>query len=291
VIVGKDNFGQRTSALHCRDCLSRKIVSRDRIAVSEIQWWPVTTARRNMPLRTFGLCVLLFVGPALQAQEQCNIEAKLLLSPTQTQAAIVSLDLKKETGGRVYFFDTSALDLLSHGLIIRLRQGADNDLTIKLRPPGGKKLSVASNVGETFNCEVDLIGDAMIPSYTVRRGYAATRLPETGTEISKLLDVGQEELLKQAQISIDWTRVKRIADIQSTSWQTKVQPGFDKLTLELWESPAARILELSAKAGPDAGPSTYKELQRLANTKGLVLNSTQKAKTSLALEMLTRAGH
>jgi hypothetical protein len=245
-----------------------------------------------MALRTLGLCVLLFLGLALQAQEQCNIEAKLLLSPTETQAAIASLDLKKETGGRVYFFDTSALDLLSHGLIIRLRQGAGNDLTVKLRPPGGEKLRVPSKVSEAFYCEVDLIGDATIPSYTVRREYTATRLPETGTEISKLLDAGQEELLKQAQISIDWTRVKRIADIQSTSWQTKAQPRIGKLMLELWESPAGKILELSAKAGPDAGPSTYKELQQLVNTKGLVLNSTQEAKTRLVLEMLTRgAGH
>ncbi len=244
--------------------------------------------RRKMPLRIFGLCVLLFFGSALQAEEQCNIEAKLLLSPTEAQAAIASLDLKKETGGQVYFFDTAALDLLSHGLIIRLRQGGDNDLTVKLRPPGGKKLSVPSNVGEAFSCEVDLIGDATVPSYTARREYSATRLPETGTEISKLLDAGQEELLKQAQISIDWTRVKRIADIQSTSWQTNAQPNFKKLTLELWESPAGRILELSAKAGPDAGPSTYKALQQLVSTKGLVLNSTQEAKTSLALEMLTR---
>jgi len=251
----------------------------------------VITARRKMPLRTFGLCVLLFVGPALRAQEQCNIEAKLLLSPTETQAAVASLDLKKEPGGRVYFFDTSALDLLSHGLIIRLRQGADNDLTVKLRPPGGEKLRASSNVSEAFNCEVDLIGDAMIPSYTVRREYAATRVPETGIEISKLLDAGQEELLKEAQISIDWTRVKRIADIQSTNWQTKAQPSFKKLTLELWESPAGRILELSAKAGPDAGPSTYKELQRVVNTKKLVLNTVQEAKTSVALEMLTGVGH
>src|SRR5271170_4390711 len=92
------------------------------------------------PSRVFGLWVLLCLGLALHAQDKCNIEAKLLLSPTQAQAAIASLNLEKETGGRVYFFDTSALDLLSQGLIVRLRQGADNDLTVKLRPPGGRKL-------------------------------------------------------------------------------------------------------------------------------------------------------
>ena len=43
--------------------------------------------------------------------------------------------------GHVYFFDTNARDLLSQGVIVRLRQGVDNDLTVKLRPPEGRGLS------------------------------------------------------------------------------------------------------------------------------------------------------
>jgi hypothetical protein len=251
----------------------------------------LTPALGNLPRRIFGLCVLLCFSSTLHSQDRCNVEVKLLLSPTQTEAAVTSLNFEKEAAGRVYFFDTSTLDVLSQGLIIRLRQGADNDFTVKLRPSGDTKSFVPSGIGEGFDCEIDLIGGTAGSSYTVRSKYTATHVPETGIEISSLLDAGQKKLLKEAQVSVEWTRVKRIADIQATSWQTKAQPGFRKLALELWEWPGGRILELSTKVGPDAGPSTYAELQRLVKTKGLSLNPTQRAKTGMALETLAHAAH
>jgi hypothetical protein len=234
-----------------------------------------------------ALGILLFFGCASRAQDKCNVEIKILLSPTETQNAIASLNFKKEAAGRVYFFDTRALDLLAQGLIIRLRQGASNDLTVKLRPPDGAKPFVPSNIGEGFDCEVDLIGGVSTPSYTVRSRYGAARLPESGSEILKLLDAGQEKLLKEAQIPIDWTRVKRIADIRATSWQSKAQPGLGKLTLELWEWSGGKILELSTKVGPDGGSSAYAQLQQLMNAKRLSLNTTQRAKTAVVLESFT----
>ncbi len=251
----------------------------------------LTPVLRTLSPRIFGLCVLLCLSSTLHSQDRCNVEVKLLLSPTQTQAAVTSLNFEKEAAGRVYLFDTNTLDLLSQGLIVRLRQGASNDFTIKLRPPGNAKPSVPSNIGEDFDCEIDLIGGAASPSYTVRSRYTATHVPETGIEISNLLDAGQKKLLTEAQLSVDWTRVKRIADIQAASWQTKAQPHFRKLTLELWEWPGGRILELSTKVGPDAGPSTYAELQRLMMTKGLSLNATQRAKTGMVLETLAHTAH
>jgi hypothetical protein len=250
-----------------------------------------TAVRRTSPRRIFGLWVLLCFGSALHSQDRCNVEVKLLLSPTQTQAAVTLLNFEKEAAGRVYFFDTNALDLLSQGLIIRLRQGADNDFTVKLRPSGDTTSFVPSGIGVGFDCEIDLIGGVAGSSYTVQSKYTATHVPATGIEISNLLDAGQKKLLKEAHVSVEWTRVKRIADIQATSWQTKAQPGFRKLTLELWEWPGGRILELSTKVGPNAGPSTYPELQRLVKTKGLSLNATQRAKTGMVLETLAHTAH
>ena len=45
----------------------------------------------------------------------CSEEVKLLLSPQQVQSAITALKARQETHGRVYFYDTPALDLLSKG--------------------------------------------------------------------------------------------------------------------------------------------------------------------------------
>ncbi len=102
-------------------------------------------------------CMALLICSGLRAQENCNVEVKLLLSPAQTQAVIAALSAKKETTGRVYFFDTGALDLLSQGAIVRLRQSAKNDLTVKLRPRNGKKFSPTPEGRGRFKCEVDLL--------------------------------------------------------------------------------------------------------------------------------------
>src|SRR5208283_2884522 len=90
------------------------------------------------PSRGFHLCLVLLLCAALHAKERCDAEVKLLLSPEQSQAAVRALKARGETSGRVYFFDTDQLDLLSQGVIVRLRQGSANDLTVKLRPAMGK---------------------------------------------------------------------------------------------------------------------------------------------------------
>jgi hypothetical protein len=233
-------------------------------------------------------CVALFLSPVLQAEETCPVEVKILLSPSTIQTVIASLSFEKETGTRVYFFDTDALDLLRQGVIVRVRQGADNDLTVKVRVPGGDKQVDATQLREHFPCEIDRNGAGEDTSYAVQRKYKESQVPEVGGDISSLLSRPQERLLREARVSIDWARVMRIANITSTKWETTAPPTFRKLTLELWEWPEGNILELSTKVGADAGPSKYAELQRLVNMKRLSLSARQGTKTRIVLETLTR---
>jgi hypothetical protein len=210
-----------------------------------------------------------------------------LLSPKDTRAAIAALNFENERAGRVCFFDTSSLDLLSQGVIVRIRQGAVNDLTVKLRPREEKRFSDPSEGREDFKCEVDQNASETNTSYSIGSQYAAASLPKTGKDIFSLLSVGQRELLEQAQVSIEWQRVKRIADIQTTVWQTEARPQFKKLTLELWVSPVCSILELSTKVESHAGLSAYAQLKRLVNAKGFRLNTSQQPKTTMVLEAVT----
>jgi hypothetical protein len=244
-------------------------------------------ARLNARSFLFLGCAALFSCSRLHAQDNCNVEVKLLLSPTETQAAIAALDAKKETAGRVYFFDTDALDLLSQGAIVRLRQGTKSDLTVKLRPPSGKKFSTPSQGRDGFKCEVDLTAEGANPSYSITSASAPAEPLQSGKDVFRLLSPAQMKLLEDAQISVDWTHVKRIAEVTSTDWQTRAQPHLGKLALELWEWPGGKALELSAKAASDAGPSTYAELQQLVKWKQLSISSIQRAKTSIALEAIT----
>ena len=233
-----------------------------------------------------GVVVLLCcLSPA---QAGCGLEVKVLISPDQTKAAVASLNAGKETVGRVYFFDTGSLDLLSQGVIVRLRQGSSFDLTVKVRLPADKGFSVPSGHHEDVKCEVDIVGGEEQKSYSIPSKFVGQQIPETGDEVFRMLSAGQKDLLKQANISTDWTMVKRIASIDSKSWRVRAQPYLSPLVLELWQWPTGQVLELSARASSAAGPSAYSQLQQLATAKGLSLSQQQQFKTALVLRALTQ---
>ena len=245
--------------------------------------------KHAVQLLIFLLCSGVSFSSASHAQERCSVEVKLLLSPMETQAARSTLSFKKEVAGFVYFFDTDSLDLLAKGVILRLRRGADSDLTVKLRLPKGKKFFATPEDHKDFQCEEDFTGDGAQLSYSIRRKYTAEQLRETGGDITRLLSPGQRNLLKEAHISIDWSRVKRVVDIKFTTWETRAPAQIQKLTLEAWEWPDGKLLEISTRVRPNDGPPAYAELQKLASANGLSLSPFQGSKTGIVLESVTHA--
>ena len=238
------------------------------------------------------MAVLLFASN-LHAQDDCSEEVKLLLSPTQTQAAVQALHASGEANGRVYFYDTPTLALLSQGMILRLREGAKLDLTTKFRPLFGERLGDSSTGGSRYECEIDLNNGIEKPSYSLQSQYTPATPPLTGEELFKLLSDDQKQLLKDSKVRIDWKRVKRIADIQSTTWKTTAQPQLElsKLSMELWQWPNSSVLELSVRVTPAKGQATYVKLRDLAKNHGLALDTVQSPKTSTALTSFTAGQH
>lgn len=243
---------------------------------------------RQMNLKwVCALCgAVVFAAPVLRAAEQCPAEVKLLLSPSTLQSAIASLGFGNAKMTRVYLYDTDALDLLTQGIIIRLRQGAKNDLTVKVRVAAGNERIDRARLREQFPCEIDRTRSVTTTSYAVARKYQSPKVPEMGDDVYALFNASQIKLLRQAHVSIDWTRVARIADINSTKWETSVQLPAERLALELWEWPAGRVLELSARVNSDAEASTLAELERLVKTHNLPLSASQDSKTGMVLETL-----
>ena len=239
-------------------------------------------------MRAFVLtCVVLSFSSALRAAEECSVEVKLLLPPPTVQRVIGSLGFEEQVTGRVFFFDTGDLELLKQGVIVRVRQGANNDITVKARTPAGDTKIGASQLRQHFPCETNRTRDREDTDYSVGRKYTVRQVPEMGRDISRALSPLQKRLLREARASVDWDRVKRIADVKVTKWEATAQSPFSKLTLEMWEWSTGNILELSAKVKPDAGPSKYTELQRLVEMKGLASSPSQGAKTSIVLETVT----
>jgi hypothetical protein len=222
----------------------------------------------------------------LHGQESCSEEVKLLLAPTQAQAAIPVLQARGERHRRVDFYDTPGLDLLSNGVILRLREGEAIDLTAKLRPPPGARFVDPTGGREDYKCEVDLNGGVEAQSFSVETKFAGGKAPDTGEELLKELSAGQKKLLEESKVPIDWRRVKRVAEIRSTSWTTRAEGPLGKLSMELWEWPGGSILEVSTKVEPNEGQATYLKLQELAKKNGLALNASQRSKTSIALRAL-----
>jgi hypothetical protein len=242
----------------------------------------MTTINLNRVFALLG--TILFLGPAVHAEEECPVEIKLLLSPGITRTAIASLGFKHEAAGQIYFFDTDALDLLMQGAIVRVRQGGNNDLTVKVRLPNGSRQVDSSLLHKRFPCEIDRTQLGESTSFAVKRKYKATVVPDLGGDIHGLLSVSQRDLLHEAGITIDWSKVRRMADIDSTNWEATAQSPSGQIALELWEWPAGKVLELSAKVEYDAVASKFAELERLASVKNLSLSASQDTKTSMVLK-------
>ena len=235
------------------------------------------------------LGIALLFCSSLAARERCGVEAKLLVSSIDLHRSLAVLHAVSESHGEVYLFDTDGLELLSQGVILRLRMGADADLTVKMRSSEAVELKDFSEAGERFKCEIDLVGNAALTSHFLRAAWKSRQIPRTGEELRAALSPGQLKLLTAGRISIDWHRVKRIAQIQATDWEVRTDGPPRKVTVELWEWSNGKILELSAKTDPQRGASTMGQLRDRAVANGLMIEKNQEPKTSLVLHALRPA--
>jgi hypothetical protein len=231
----------------------------------------------------FYLLLVLCLAATSQGQPRCGSEVKLLLPPDELPSALTKLNAKKETAGKVYLFDTNKSELLSQGAIVRLRLGSRADLMVKVRMPAAKEITFDRGDDGRYKCEVDVTTEGAVRSYSIQTTFAGA-LPASGTELVGLLSPAQKKLLQEANVAIDWRQVRRVADIQSRSWRVPGQPTFSKLTLELWQWPTGAALDISTKLAGDDQSSGLTQLQQFVTSKGLVLSSAQKMKTTLVLE-------
>ena len=236
--------------------------------------------------RVFPSIVVLLLRTAAHAQETCPVEIKLLLSPPTINSVLASLGFGKQTSNQIYFFDTDHLSLRNQGVIVRVRQGAKNDLTVKVRLPGGDNDSENSKLRDQFGCEIDRTEAGANTSYSVGQSYEPRNVPNDGDELLSALSSRQRELLSKAHVSIPWSQVRRISGIRSTTWTTPLESSSGKLTLEYWEFPGGTILELSARSSASDWESKNADLHRIVKSKGLLLSPNQETKTSTVLREL-----
>jgi hypothetical protein len=234
----------------------------------------------RMPAVLFAAVAL--VSPVVHADEACSMEVKLLLPPSAMQTAINSLGFSQPKASRVDLYDTQARTLAAQGVNIRVRYGANNDLTVKVRSLVGALPAGDSHAVGEFPCEIDRTQLAAVTSHAIERPYIAAKPPRDGREIESLLSDAQRQLLDAAQIRIDWSQVARIVEVSATTWHTSAKSMYGRLALEMWEWPAGRILEISARSAA-ADDQGYARLEGLIKTNGLTPSPVQATKTGLVL--------
>lgn len=239
-------------------------------------------------LRGLSGTVLLLCG-AQVTLAHCRAEAKLLVSPSSVRTSVAALRAGAESRRQIYLYDTDDVDLLSHGVILRLRTGALGDLTVKLRWDNRNPRQPGESV-ESMKCEVDVVGSAALSSYSLGRRWKHESIPRTGEALYAALSGAQRRLLATAGIAIDWHRVKRIVQVRATEWQARGKRPLNAVSVEFWEWPSGKVLELSAKAdNPKSGQSTLDLLRQMALGGGLIIQKDQEAKTSIVLHAVTTA--
>src|SRR5712664_2005928 len=237
-----------------------------------------------------GAAVILLCGPQTMLA-QCRAEAKLLVSPSHVRTSVAALHATAKSQRRIYLYDTDGLELLLHGVILRLRTGARGDLTVKLRWDNNNP-ERAPEKGKSTKCEVDIVGSAALTSYSLVTGWKHESVPQTGEALYAALSVAQQQLLTTAGVAIDWHRVKRIAEIRATEWHVRGNESLNEVSIELWEWPSGKALELSAKANnPENGRSKLDLLLRMALASELVIEKVQEPKATIILHAITTATH
>jgi hypothetical protein len=244
---------------------------------------------RNSLLRCLrnllGAVILLCAAQATLAQ--CGAEAKLLVSPNSAQTSVSALHAETESQRQIYLFDTDGLEMLLHGVILRLRTGTRGDLTVKVRSENGNPERTPDE-GKDTKCEVDIVGSTALSSYSLVRRWKQESIPRTGEALYAALNTAQQRLLARTGISIDWRRVKQIARVQTTEWRVRGDGSLKDISIELWQWPSGTVLELSAKTEtPESGRYTLDLLRRMALASGLTIEKDQEAKTSIVLHAAT----
>jgi hypothetical protein len=267
----------------------RMVVSTRRVTSAKCGIGSASVKVRNsriisVTIRALILSATVAVCVASPVQERCGVEVKLLLSPAELSLSIERLDARRESKGKIYFFDTERYELFSQGVMVRFRQGSTSDLTVKLRPANNIEFPDSPGRREDFKCEVDMSQNETNTSYSIRNRVSGEKIPETGNDIYRQLSSGQKRLLRAAKVTVDWNRVRLVANIAVTDWQIKANSQFNKLALELWEWSGGRILELSSKDTAGEGGAKYEGLRQLVSGKGLELSSDQRSKTRIVIE-------
>jgi hypothetical protein len=196
---------------------------------------------------------------------------------------------------QVVFFDTPALTLNQHGLVVRARriQGKPGDSVVKLRPVIPDQLPAALRRSPGFGVEVDAMPGGFVCSASMKAELDPARAKDG---LSGLLPT--RKLFTKEQRSFFATHAPDGLELDGLAmlgpvavFKLKFKPvGYDRrLVAELWNYPdGTRILELSTKCAPADTFTVAAETRAFLAGRGIDILGEQQTKTRTALEFFAK---
>ena len=238
---------------------------------------------------------LAFCKQKEDAKEE-RVEIKYLVPDANIEmvAKRLKLDSDHPTETRVIcFYDTAALALFTGTpkVILRSRYSAGTDqktgeTTVKVR---GEKLE-----GKGVKCEVDkVIGKDKVESCSLTdetQELDQIQTANKGSGVRKIFNHHQEELLKEANVDLDWKSLVPFGPVEGVKvWKNVSAEGLEKVTVERWELPERNgkprrvLFEVSTKVPVSQEPEATAALSKVLDITGTE-EQEEETKTKIVMD-------
>jgi hypothetical protein len=226
-----------------------------------------------------------------------SVELKLSIPDTARRSAVAALEMDplKAQMRQVVFFDTPALTLNQHGLVLRARriQGRPGDSVVKLRPVVPDQLPATLRRSPSFGVEVDALPGGFVCSGSMKAELDPARFKDVLSgllPVRKLFTKQQRSFFSAyAPNGLELDGLEMLGPVTVLKLKFKPVEYGRRLVAELWNYPdGSRILELSTKCAPADTFTVAAEARAFLAGRGIDLLGEQQTKTRTALEFFAK---
>jgi hypothetical protein len=226
-----------------------------------------------------------------------SVELKLSIPDTARRSAVAALEMDplEAQMRQVVFFDTPALTLNQHGLVVRARriQGRPGDSVVKLRPVVPDQLPATLRRSPSFGVEVDALPGGFACSGSMKAVLDPARFKDVLSgllPVRKLFTKQQRSFFSAyAPNGLELDGLEMLGPVTVLKLKFKPVEYGRRLVAELWNYPdGSRILELSTKCAPADTFTVAAEARAFLAGRGIDLLGEQQTKTRTALEFFAK---
>src|SRR3954452_8385398 len=251
---------------------------------------PAAVRRPRAPRALSGDQLAEVMG-LIKGSDSVELKATVLEEDQRSATTALGLDPLEAQLRQVVFFDTPALDLDRHGVVVRARrvQGKGEDSVVKLRPVVPDELPGLLRRSAAFRVEVDALPGGFVCSGTLKGALRPgnVRAALAGElAIRKLFSKEQRDFYAaHAPEGVTLDDLSVLGPIFVLKLRmAPAELDNRRLVAELWLYPdGSRVLELSTRCATGEAFQVAAETRAFLTGRGIDLSGEQQTKTRKAL--------